>query len=195
MRKLATDRRPDLGQLLGRAEPVKPRHQGRMQACGDGVRRGGNRGRSLHCFPPGLQNGLCHLFDEQRDAVGALDDVFFDVSGQRLVADDAVDHAVDLAMTQTIEDKSCHMRLSDPGRLELRPKRHDYENGKVRNPIYRATERFQTRRVAPVRILHDHQHGARARQGFRLPVECLQRLLPSLFRGKLESGVAPIVGE
>src|SRR5258707_8493020 len=33
--ELASDRRPDLRQLLGGAEPVEPRHQRCVQACGD----------------------------------------------------------------------------------------------------------------------------------------------------------------
>ena len=87
------------------------------------------------------------------------------------------------------------MRLSDPGRLELRPERLDQQHGKVRNLVYPATECFQARRVAPVCILDDHQYGAGARQGFQLYAECLQRFLPTLFRSKLQSWVASIVGE
>ena len=43
MRKLPPDRRPDLRDLLGRAEPVEPRHQRRVQAGGDRERRGRDR--------------------------------------------------------------------------------------------------------------------------------------------------------
>ena len=100
MRELTTYRRPDLCHLLGRAKPVEPRHQGSMQARGDRQRRRGNRGRSLHRFrlAPGLQHRFGHLLDEQRDAVGALDDVLPDVRRQQLVADDAVDHGADVAI-------------------------------------------------------------------------------------------------
>ena len=170
MRKLTAYRRPDLYQFLGRAKPVEPRHQGSMQARGHRQRRRGNRSHSLHRFQlaASLQHGLCHLLHEQRDAVGALDDVHSDVCRQRPVADDVVDHGADLAMSQPIEGKSCDVRLPDPGRLELRPKRHDQQNAKARDPVNRATERFEAGGVAPVRILHDHEHGAGARQDFQL---------------------------
>jgi hypothetical protein len=126
--ELPSDRRPDLCQLLGRAEPIEPRHQGSMQACRDRQRWGGNRGRDLHRLQltPGLQHSLCHFFDEQWDAVGTLDNVLPDICRQRLAADDPVDHGANVALSKPIEDKSCDMRLSDPWRLELRPKRHNH---------------------------------------------------------------------
>ena len=50
-----------------------------------------------------LQHRLRHLLHEQRNAVGALDDVLPDVRRQMLVADDAVDHGVDVALRQPID--------------------------------------------------------------------------------------------
>ena len=55
------------------------------------------------------------------------------------------------------------------------------------NWVHHATECFQACRVAPLRILEDHENGAGARQGFQLYAECLQRLLPTLFGNKLQS--------
>jgi hypothetical protein len=69
-------------------------------------------------------------------------------------------------MSQPIEGKCCDVRLSDPGRLELQSKRHDYEHAKCRDPVHRATKRFKARGVAPVRVFQDHEHGAGARQNF-----------------------------
>ena len=50
-----------------------------------------------------LQHRLRHFLDEQRNAVGALDDVLPDVRRQHLVADDAFDHGVDFAFPKSIE--------------------------------------------------------------------------------------------
>ena len=50
------------------------------------------------------------------------------------------------------------MRLSNPRRVELRPKRYDQQHRKGLNPIHGPTERFQARGVGPMRILEDHQH-------------------------------------
>jgi hypothetical protein len=125
----------------------------------------------------------------------ALDDVLSDVRRQQLVADDAVDHGADVSLCQTVDRQRGHMRLSDPGRLELRPERHDQQHAKARDPVHRATERFQAGGVAPVRILEDHEHGAGARQGFQLYAECCKRFLPALFGNRLQSGVASVVGK
>ena len=77
MRELSPDRRPDLRHLFGGAEPVKPRHQRGVQACRNGDSRGRNGGESLRSSASSLrlQHRLRHLLDEQRDAIGALDDV------------------------------------------------------------------------------------------------------------------------
>jgi hypothetical protein len=80
MRELPPDHRPDLGDFLRAAEPVKPRHQRSVQARGDRPRRGGNSGQRLHGFQltAGLEHRLGHLLNEQWDAVGALDNVLSD---------------------------------------------------------------------------------------------------------------------
>jgi len=61
-----------------------------------------------------------------------------------------------IALGQMVDRQRGHMRLSDPGRLELRPERHDQQHAKARDPVHCATERFQGRGVAPVRVLEDH---------------------------------------
>ena len=114
--------------------------------------------RSRVAFALRLQHRLGHLLHEQRNAVGALDDVLPDVRRELLVADDAVDHGVDIALRQPIEGEGRHVRPSDPGRLEFRPERHDQQHAKSANPVHHPTERFQARRVDPMRILEDHQH-------------------------------------
>ena len=100
MGELPPDRRPDLRHLLGRAEPVEPRHQRGVQACRDRQGRRRNRGGGAPGFALALrlQHRLGHLLHEQRNAVGALDDVLPDARRQQLVADDAVDHGVDVAL-------------------------------------------------------------------------------------------------
>ena len=77
MGKLPPDRRADLRDLLGRSEPVETRHQRGVQAGGNRKRRRRNR-RDRACRPAlalGLQHRLRHFLHEQRNAVGALDDV------------------------------------------------------------------------------------------------------------------------
>ena len=160
MGELPPDRRPDLRHLLGRAEPVEPRHQRGVQACGHRQGRGGNRRDSAPRFALALrlQHRLGHLLHEQGNAVRALDDVLPDVRRQQLVADDAVDHGIDFALRQPIDGEAGHVRPSDPGRLEFRPERHDQQHAKGLIRSTDPTEHFQARGVGPMRILEDHQH-------------------------------------
>src|SRR5262249_55932880 len=55
-------------------------------------------------------------FDEQGDAVGALDDILPDALRQHLVADEVVDHRADFALRQSLDGEGTHVRLPDPGR-------------------------------------------------------------------------------
>ena len=135
-----------------------------------------------------LQHRLGHFLDEQGNAVGALDDVLSNARGQRLVADDAVDHGGDFALSQPIDGESGDMRPSDPRRLELRSERHDQQHAKGCDPVHGPTERFQARGVDPMRILENHQHRIGARQRLHLCSERFQRSLPALLRVRSSVG-------
>ena len=93
MGELPPDRRPDLGHLLGRTEPVEPRHQRCVQACGNRTGRGRNCGgrASGLAFTLGLQHRLRHLLHEQGNAVGALHDLRHHICWERSVPGKARD--------------------------------------------------------------------------------------------------------
>ena len=131
------------------------------------------------CF----QHSFCHFLNEQRNAIGPLDNVLLDVCREQFVADDAVDHRFDFTPRQPIDRERGHMRLSDPGRLEFWPERYDQQHAKSPNPVHSPPEHFQARRVGPMRILENLQHRALARQRFQLRSERFQRFLPALLRG------------
>ena len=80
MRELPPNGGPDLRHLLSWAEPVKPRHQRCVQAGRDCQcwRWNGGGGPLRFALALGLQHRLSHFLDEQRDAVGALNDVLSD---------------------------------------------------------------------------------------------------------------------
>ena len=65
-----------------------------MCNCGSGPLRFAFTFRLQHC--------LRHLLHEQRNPVRALDDVLPEVCWQNLVADDQVNHGVDIALRQPI---------------------------------------------------------------------------------------------
>src|SRR5262249_28363968 len=83
---------------------------------------------------------LRHLFHEQGDAIGAVDDVLPEARRQRVVAHSPVDHVADLALCQPIDCHSHYVGLSDPGRIKLRPKRHDQQHAKGLSSVHYSTE-------------------------------------------------------
>src|SRR5579864_8731184 len=119
MRELSPDNRSHLRDLLSWTQPIKPRHQRGMQACGDGGRRRWNSSsRSLRSFlATRFQHRLGHFFDEQRNAVSAFDDVLPNARRQRLVAANTADHNGDVALSEPVEYQRGNVWPSDPGRL------------------------------------------------------------------------------
>jgi hypothetical protein len=125
--ELPANGRPDLCHLLGGTEAVKPRHERRLQACWHSQNRRWKRSGSAACSPFILcfQNRFRHFLHEQRNAVGAFDDILPDVRRQALIAGDAIDHRADLVLCQSIDRERGHVRLSDPRRFELWPERYN----------------------------------------------------------------------
>ena len=74
-------------------------------------------------------------------------------AGKRPVTNDPVDHRVDFAPRQPIECEGGDVRLSDPRRLELRPKGYDQQGAAGSRPIHSPTEYLQACGIGPMRIL------------------------------------------
>ena len=195
MRKLSPDGCPYLGHFSGCAEPVEPRHQRRVQACGDCQSiRWHSRGSPLRLvLTPRFQHCLGHLLHEQGNAIRALDDVLPDTRWDEFVADDAVNHGLDVVLRQPIDGESRHVMPSDPRRLELWTERHDQQHREGANPIDDATERFQARGVSPMRVLEDHQRRFLTRQCLQPRGESFQCFLPALLWVHVERGITPVV--
>src|SRR6516164_6166551 len=132
MGELTPDGCTDLCYLLGGAEPVEARHQRSMQARGQRQGRRWNGGGSpLHtAFALRFQYRLCHFLNEERDAIGALNDVLPDAPRQRLVASDLVDQSSDFAVAKAVETECGDVGSSNPRWLEFRPIRDDQQHPK-----------------------------------------------------------------
>ena len=78
-------------------------------------------------------------------------------AGQRIVADDLIDHDVNVARRKPVEGEDGHVRLLDPGRLEFRPEGNDQQHAMTRDVAHQSTDQLEARRVRPVRIFKDHQ--------------------------------------
>ena len=107
-----------------------------MQARRDGWRRvicqRRNRGNGAprFAFALRLQDRLGHLLNEQRNAIGALDNVLPNPRRQLLIAGDAVDDGSGFPLAEPVERQRGHARLADPRRVEFRPKRHDQQHAR-----------------------------------------------------------------
>ena len=75
-----------------------------------------------------FQYGFGHFLHEQRNTVRALNDVLPDARRNELVADNIVDHRLDVALRQPIEGESSHVRSPNPGRIELWTERHNQQH-------------------------------------------------------------------
>ena len=75
-----------------------------------------------------LDHGLGQLLDEQRHAIGAIDDLVGDLLGQGLAAGHVRDHLGALPGRQAVETEQGHVRAADPGWRELRPEGDDHQD-------------------------------------------------------------------
>src|SRR5579872_6933658 len=116
-----------------------------------------------------------------------------DIHRQMLVADYAIDHGGDITLRQSIERQCAHAGPAGPWRLKFRSERYEQKNAKVGDLIHYAAEQFERRRVGPMRVLQDHQHGLLPAQRLYLRAERFHGFLPSLLCGQLKSRMTTVV--
>ena len=159
MGELAPDRRADLRDFPGRAEPVEPCHQRGMQACRDrqGWRRTNAGSARRFAFAFRLQHRLRHFLDEQRNAVGARGDLGHHIRTQLFVPGEACDHDGHLALPKPIERQARDMRLPDPGRSELGPEGDDEQHRNAVDELDSLAQPLKACRIGPMSILENRQ--------------------------------------
>jgi hypothetical protein len=109
-----------------------------MQRCRD--RQGSNRPRhgvmvARFGDDAAFDHGLGQLLDEQRHAIGAVDDLVGNGLWQRLAASHIADHLGAVAARQAIEREHRHMRTPGPRCRELRPEGEDHQYPQTGRPI------------------------------------------------------------
>jgi hypothetical protein len=65
-----------------------------------------------------------------------------DARRDEIVADEAVDHGIDVALRQPIDGESRHVRSSDPRRVELRTERHNEQHSQAPQTVDDPAESF-----------------------------------------------------
>ena len=89
-----------------------------------------------------FQHCLGQFLDEQRHAIGALDDLGDDLAAERRVAGDAENQRANLPTAEPVQREARHMRLAAPRRLKLRPKGDDQQHRQVLDPLDHQIEQF-----------------------------------------------------
>jgi hypothetical protein len=110
-----------------------------------------------------LQHALGQFLDEQRHAVGALDDLLDHVIGQRLPAGILLDQRGPVAPVQAIERQHADLRLASPRRLELGTEPNDQQYRQAADMLDGEVEQLVRGRVDPMRVLENHDHRLPAR--------------------------------
>ncbi len=126
-----------------------------------------------------LQNALGQFLDEQRHAVGAINDLGDDLVGQRLSAGDLRYQSGAVTPVETVESQRADLRLAGPRRLELGAERHDQQHRQAADTLDGEVEQLSRGGVEPMRILEYRDHRLFVRQTFELTDQRLQR--PFLF--------------
>ena len=122
--KVAPDCGADLRHILGRrAEPVEAPQQRGVQGrrhCEHRRRHRGNR--HIAAIGAGLDHRLGQFLDKERHPVGALDDLVDDIRRQRPeIAGEPSHERRSFIAAEPVQRDHRHLRLADPGRLELGP--------------------------------------------------------------------------
>ena len=80
----------------------------------------------------GFEHRLGQLLDEQRHAVGALDDLVDDLAGKAGIAGEPLDQRRAVAPAEPVQRQHRHMRLAAPGVLELGAEGDDQQDRQPR---------------------------------------------------------------
>src|SRR6478735_8581446 len=87
------------------------------------------------------------------------------------------------------------MRLPGPGWNELGPESDDEQHRGAADALDDPAQRLETRRIHPMCVLEDHEHGLTACQSRELRCQGFQRSLSALLRHERECRIAAIVGK
>ena len=88
-----------------------------------------------------------------------------------------------------------HLRLADPGRLELGPVGRDQQHRQARDLLDRKVEHLARGRIDPMHILEDHQYRLPPRQRLELAQQCRQCPLLLALRAEVERREALAAGK
>ena len=154
VRESAAQHGADLRGLTRGAEPIEPRGERLLQ---------GRRDRLRAALFAALQQEARNLLDEQRNAAGALADPFDDVLWQRMTGREFTNHLRDLRAIERRQRDHAMVRPHAPRRAELRPRRRDDEQRRLRPALGQRAHEIERSRVGPVQVLEGEHDCLRPR--------------------------------
>ena len=110
-----------------------------------------------------------------------------------MIAADMASERRAVAGAEPAQRRRRHIGPTDPWRNEFRAKRDQQQNLERADALDRAIEQFEARRIDPVDVFEEHQHGLTLRQGFELPHQCGECPFLADLRCQIERGI-PLVG-
>ena len=185
MGEAAADHRANLRHLAGRAQPVEPAGQRGLQRGRDLMRPVLRQSLRRH-RRTGFDNGLGQLLDEQRHAVGPLEDLLDQFGRQAKLAAEPFDELGAGGAAEPVQGQGVDVRPADPRRIEVGPERHQEQDCQPRYLADHAIEQLEAGRIAPVHVLEDRHDRPAARRRLDQPPQRIQRPLPALRRRQIE---------
>ena len=170
MRKITADDCADLRHFLDEREAVEPRHE-RIRAASSGSRGAAadptaRSGRRHHAIRPGLEHRPGKLLDEQRHAVGRVPRSASSTSaGKALPSVTRATIAAAWRRPRRLSDSAMTCGLTGPRRAELWSIGNDNKDRQATHPLDQHIEQLQCRRVAPVHVLVQREHGTAPARG------------------------------
>ena len=158
--EFAADDGADLRQLARPGVAVETCHQRTVERRRN--RHGLGAGRDLEAVAAihdefQLKHGLGQLLDEERDAVGADDDLAQQRRRHRLVAREMLHDRLTLRSRQAIDRQHLCISMIDQRRRLLRPIGDEQQQTARRDTAGDRLQKLQRRRIEPVRVLDHHQ--------------------------------------
>ena len=146
--EIATRDGADLCHLPHRCQPIKTRHQRRVQRCWDRQRRQRTL-ENIIAIPflqqPAFQHRLGQFLNEQRHAIGASENLVHHLLRQCLAACHPLDQCRAVASAKACERDRHHVRVIRPRRREFGPGSDEQQYPKLRHVLHYGGEQLQAR--------------------------------------------------
>ena len=193
MRSVSSETGTGLRHLFSLAQTIEPGDQQPLQAIRDREcwqRAAKQISVVVLAQQAALQDGLDQLFDEQRHAIGMIDDVAVYLTWQPL-AGNPIGHGNDLRMAQAIEYNGCGIRVARPRRRELRPVGDQQQHRQISNVIDDEVEQLVRGWIHPMHVLENDERRPIAGQSSKLCDQRFQRFLSASLRTDIGYWVSP----